>query len=462
MLKRPPRQESTPTDVHPAEQQGSYSTYKAKRKRRLRRLIIATICLVVLIVPAVLIVKSLHAYSSIMQRHTGVATNVLKKPAPQAPDAKFEAEGRVNILLLGVGDADHAGSTLSDTMIVASVDPETKQVAMLSLPRDLYVPIPGYNYDKINSAHSYGELKKAGEGPNLAKQTVGNVLDVPIHYYVRVDFTGFRKAIDTLGGVSVEVPNALSDSEYPCDKDQRLACGFSIASGTQKMNGAIALKYARCRKGNCGNDFGRAARQQQILLAMREKALTLSTLSDPAKLASLIDTVGAHVRTDLAPDELTRLSAILRDVKETDVVNKVIDSEEQKLVHSANINGASVVVPDIGNTNYSSLRDFAHTLFYDRHIVSENIPVKIMNASGKPKLGEQVATLLKSYRYNVVSVENVDTPAASSLTAVRTDVGSFTRRYLENRFRVAASEKQDGDTAELQLVIGTDYTGTGR
>ncbi len=462
MLFRSRRSAPVAHQPHPAERQGSYSSYQDRRRRRWRRGLFVVVLLVVLSVPLFLLAKTLRAYNSVMQKHSGVATEALKKPPVQAPDAKVEGEGRVNILLLGVGDANHAGSSLSDTMMVVSVDPESKDVAMLSLPRDLYVPIPDHGYDKINAAHAYGELKKAGEGPNLAKEVVGKVLDVPIHYYIRLDFTGFRKAIDTLGGVSIDVPTALSDPEYPCDKDEGRACGFAIKSGMQTMNGVTALKYARCRKGNCGNDFGRAARQQEVMLAMREKALTLSTLSNPGKLAALIDTVGSHVRTDLAPEELTRLAEVLKDVPKDKVVNKVIDETESQLVMTANIDGASVVVPKLGTKNYNQLQDFAHNLFFDRHIVSENLPVKIINASGSTKLGEEVAATLKAYRYNIVGVETGPTQAASQLTAVKIDKGSYTRRYLENRFAVTATETSDEDTPALVLVLGTDIKKAGR
>jgi len=455
--RRPASQ--SPKSPHPAEQQGSYSQFRNRRRSRNKKLIIAAVLIVLVGVPSFLVLKSLRAAANVLQAHSGATTDALKQPA-QAPDAKVEAEGRVNIVLLGVGDAAHAGSTLSDTMIVASVDPETKEVAMLSLPRDLYVPIPGRGYDKINAAHAYGELKKQGEGPNLAKEVVGNVLDVPIHYFVRADFTGFRKAIDTLGGVKVDVPVGLSDSEYPCDNDERRACGFSIKAGMQQMNGALALKYARCRKGTCGNDFGRASRQQQVLMAMREKALTLSTLSNPAKLASLIDTVGSHVRTDLGTEELGRLSEILREVKPEAVVSRVVDGEQEKLVRSTMIDGASVVVPELGPKNYEAIRAFAHTLFFDRHIVSENIPITVIDASGKAGQAQKVADLLKTYRYNVIEVKSAAQIASSStLVATKVDLGSYTRRYLEHRFGLTASEVQDGQSPQLTLTIGSDYTG---
>lgn len=442
------------SDNHPAVESGSYTSFRKRRFSRRTKIIATVAILALLAIPTVLLAKSLYAYKSVVQRHTGVSTEVLTKKTAEF-DSKTEAEGRVNILLLGVGDAGHAGSTLADTLIVASIDPESKDVAMLSLPRDLYVPIPNNGKNKINAAHAFGEMQKAGEGPNLAKEVVGKVLDIPIHNYVRVDFTGFKKAVDVLGGVSIDVETALSDSEYPCDKDERRACGFSVKAGTQTMNGATALKYARCRKGNCGNDFGRASRQQEVLMAMREKALQLSTLTNPAKLAGMIDTIGSHVRTDLTTEELTRLAEILKEVDTAKVRSEVIDSENARIVQTATIAGASVVIPVVGEGKFGPMQDFAHSLFFDRHLVEENIPVTIVNASSKANVAAVVAERLKGYRYKIVEVQNVSPQATSELIDGTAGKAKYTRRYLEARYKLTAKEDTSRGTG-ITLVVGND------
>src|SRR5207244_10638311 len=117
----------------------------------------------------------------------------LAKAVLDPTQLKGEGNGRVNILLLGVGGAGHDGPNLSDTIMVVSIDPKTKDVAMLSIPRDLYVKIPGHGYGKINAANVYG-------GPTLAARTVANVIGVPIHYYAVIDFSGFKQAVDSVGG----------------------------------------------------------------------------------------------------------------------------------------------------------------------------------------------------------------------------------------------------------------------
>lgn len=432
----------------------SYGTFRKRKISRRTKIITAICAFILLAVPIFLLAKGIYAYRSIVQRHTGVSSEVLTKNESEF-DSKTEAATRVNILLLGVGDADHAGSTLADTMMVASIDPRTKDVAILSLPRDLYVRIPKHGKYKLNAAHALGEQQETGAGPDLAKMVVGQVLDVPIHNYLRVDFSGFKKVVDVLGGVSVDVPQPLSDPEYPCEKDERRACGFSLRTGTYVMDGALALKYARCRKGNCGDDFGRATRQQQVLLALRAKALGLSTLSSPAKIADIIDTVGAHVRTDLTMDELTRLAEILKDVDQNQVRPKVIDSAVEGLVQVATVDGASVVIPVEGDEKFDGLADFAHSLFYDRHIIEEKIPLTIIDATSQPNLVAATIKRLQGYRYTITEVQKTEPQATSELIDGTGGRAKYTKRYLETRFGLTAKEDTSRG-AGLTLIIGGD------
>lgn len=121
-----------------------------------------------------------------------------------------EKENRINVLLLGMGGLDHDGPFLTDTVIVASFKPSTNQVALISLPRDLLVPIPGYDWRKINNANAFGEMANPGQGGELAKKVVNEIFDLPINYYVRIDFAGFKQIIDDLGGVTINVENLLA------------------------------------------------------------------------------------------------------------------------------------------------------------------------------------------------------------------------------------------------------------
>lgn len=373
-----------------------------------------------------------------------------------------EGDGRINILLLGVGGENHPGGTLSDTMMVVSIDPKTKQAAALSIPRDLYVQIGEngkYGYAKINAAHAYGEqLKLPGGGPALAKATVEKILDLPIHYYVRADFYGFRKAIDEVGGVDVTVDKRLYDPYYPDDRNGYLV--LNIAPGRQHMNGDLALKYARSRETT--SDFDRAARQQKILVALKEKVFSVGTLTNPKKVAELIDTVGGHIRTDLSFTDLKQLISIVKDIDGNAAPRKVLDTTPEGLLMFGNIAGAgSIEVPRAGLNNYIDIRILTHTLFPDSFIKQENATVEVQNGTYRSGFATEVTRLLKGYGYNVVSTTTAKRQnyTASVIYDYSGGKKPYTINYLERRFGVKAikAAKPAGETAEIVVIAGSSY-----
>lgn len=427
---------------------------------------------------ALLIVGGVFGYKLYM-----AGRNVFGNSAKLAPaladdltKLKGEGDGRVNIALLGIGGGGHEGGTLSDTIMVASLDVKTKDVAVVSVPRDLYVKIPGYGSDKINSAHAYGEkYKYKGGGGALAKTTLENNLGVPIHYYARIDFTGFKKAIDVVGGVDITNKTLLVDTEYPCDNNQYRSCGYRLAPGTYHMNGLQALKYARCRKGTCGDDYGRAARQQEVLVALRKKAMSLGTLSNPAKLASLVDVVGGNFKTDLSINEIKKLVTIGKDVDAKKVISKVLTNSTNDgtppLVENGFIAGASVVVPTAGVGNFTAIKAFMRSLFVDNYIKTENAKIDLQNGTSKAGLAATTAALLKGYAYNVVMVGSADNTNYTKSVIYDYTGGKkpSTIKYLENRFKVKATKvsappattSATGSTSatpDIRIIIGSDYT----
>jgi LCP family protein required for cell wall assembly len=380
---------------------------------------------------------------------------------------KGEGDGRINILVLGIGGEGHSGANLSDTMMVISIDPKTKDVAMMSIPRDLYVKIPGYGAGKINSADAYG-------GPALSEQVVSTILDLPIDYYIQVDFSGFRQAVDAVGGVDINVPTALYDYQYPCDVGYGI-CPYHQAAGQTHMNGELALQYSRCRHdpptGNCNDDTGRAARQQQVMTALRQKALSAGTLTNPLKIASLIDAVGSHVTTDLQLNDLKALAVMIKAVDPSKVVNKVPQFTGVDAILKPESNAAgSVLVPLAGEFDYSALQDMAHSIFIDHYITSENALVQVQNASGSDGLAATVTATLKAYHYNVMTP--VTAPATATKTVIYDYLGGkkpYTINYLQQRFGVKA-QKMTRPTAapatpgtpavqqpDIVVVLGSDY-----
>jgi LCP family protein required for cell wall assembly len=323
--------------------QNSESKLQPPKKRRIWLKILLAVFLICLVASSAYAYTTYRSVSKVIQKNTGISAEGLKNEDIKPEKLKGEGDGRVNILLMGVGDSGHDGEKLSDTLIVASYDPKTHDVAMLGIPRDLYVKIGNQGYSKINNANAFGEQAKEGGGPDLTKQTVSAVLGIPIHYFIRADFTALKQVVDVVGGVDVNVKEDLLDPEYPCTRDVNGYCGFSLQAGPQHLNGSAALKYVRCRKGNCGDDFGRAKRQQDVLVSIREKAEKQNILKNPLKIKELLGVVGNNIRTDLQLGEISQLANIAKDIDQTKIVTHVLDNTTNNLVVTSDIAGASVV-----------------------------------------------------------------------------------------------------------------------
>jgi len=270
-----------------------------------------------------------------------------------------DVSGRTNILILGKGDAGHAGENLTDTIMVLSYDRATKRVAQISIPRDIRMNIPGYGYAKVNAANADG-------GPELAAQTISDTLGIPIDYYVLVDFTGFKQLVDAVGGVDVDVKTALIDSSYPCDNNQYAVCGLDIEPGWQHMDGTRALQYTRCRKGTCGNDFGRAARQQEVLGLVRDKAVRLQTLLNLTELKAITDAIGNSVQTDMSARQMLEFAFDWQGAQKNNPVRLVLNETNYLVGDPA---GSSDLLPADGT--FAAIQDRVQNIFTEPTAASD-------------------------------------------------------------------------------------------
>ncbi|HBV57853.1 MAG TPA: hypothetical protein DEB73_01110 [Candidatus Magasanikbacteria bacterium] len=275
---------------------------------------------------------------------------------------KGEKDDRINTLLLGMGGAGHDGAWLTDTIILISLKPSTNKIALLSIPRDLLTEIPGYGFRRINEANAMGELQSHGQGAELAKKVVENVIGLPIHYTVRVDFEGFIKVIDELGGVDVYVDRTFIDTQFPAPNYKFQTISFE--KGWKKMDGQTALDYARSRHGNNGegNDFARGRRQQKILAALKEKAFSFSTFFNLGHLQNIFENLNAHLQTDLELWEISRFYKMAKNLDYENMISRVLSAgTDQDPLVETNYNGAAVLAPRAGN--YDEIKRLANNLF---------------------------------------------------------------------------------------------------
>lgn len=290
------------------------------------------------------------------------------------PTSQLEGEenDRINILLLGMGGKNHEGGNLTDTIILLSLKPSTKQAAMISIPRDMVAPDSKGNWKKINSINAYAEKEKEGSGGKAVCDTLSTLLDEPIPYYIRADFEGFVNIIDEVGGVDVYVENTFDDYTYPISGREDAADYYSrfehlhFDKGWQKMDGSTALKYARSRHslGVEGSDFARAKRQQIVLEAAKDKVLSRNTLTNPATLTKIIGQLDSHIGTNLQISEMIKLWNIFKDIQKAQITNKVLDNSTSGLLIDGRGDGGAYILLPRGN-NFRPIRDMIDTIFGD-------------------------------------------------------------------------------------------------
>lgn len=293
-----------------------------------------------------------------------------------------ETDGRTNILLVGIDKRSnvpysykvgngtvHKNGFLTDTIIIASLDKKTKKVSMISIPRDLYVKVPSFGkvkeyYTKINALYSIGNNNDYSTGGiGLLSSKVEEIIGLPVHYGVRVDFEGFRKSIDTLGGVDIVVDKTFDDYSFPREGKENAVCtdgGFNCQvehlhfdQGITHMNGSLALKFVRSRKGTNGegSDFARAKRQQKVLLAAKDKALDVGNLADPVKINNLFKDLGQSIETDLDVSALVALFNFSKEMNSNEIGNLVLDNSTDNYLYTPPEGqyGAYVLLPKGGN-----------------------------------------------------------------------------------------------------------------
>lgn len=384
-----------------------------------------------------------------------------------------EGDGRVNILLLGKGGGDHPGADLTDSIMIASIDPLAKEAALLSLPRDLWVRAPDLWSMKINAVYSSAKQKaysindQDGDGAekagiNALENIIKEIIGLPIHYYVMVDFTAFQQAVDAVGGITVNVEEPLYDYMQAWENDNN---PLLADAGVQQFNGKKALLYARSRYSS--SDFARGERQRQVVVALQEKVLQLGTFSNPVTVTKLLNSVSSNVTTNLSLNEIMRIYDIGKDIPPSGIASFSLTDENNVLVKTENINETSAVVPKAGTFNYGAIQSYVRNSLRDSFLKSEDAKVVILNGSGIEGLATQRAEELTSYGYNVVKVDNAprNDYLSTELLDFTNGMKKYTKRYLEQRLKVLTSSGSGGIdntlyNADFVIIIGSNENTT--
>ncbi len=313
---------------------------------------------------------------------------------------EWTGKERVNILILGIDQREgEPGPWRTDTIMIATIDPVGLSAGVLSIPRDLWVTIPGFGENRINTAHFLGDAYGyPGGGIALAQETIRYNFGIATTYYVRVNFTAFEKAIDLLGGIYLCVPEAIDDPHYP---DARYGYEpFRIEAGCQHLDGRTALKYARTRATR-GGDFDRMRRQQEVIRAIRERVLRLNMLpSLIGRAPALWEAVKEGVRTNLTLDQMIALARLAARIPD-DRIRMVTLGPSMTVPHMTP-DGAEVLVrvPE-------KVQEMLVGLFGPQAPRLE-ARVAVENGSPRPGLAARVADALRALGAEIVGVGNAD------------------------------------------------------
>lgn len=383
---------------------------------------------------------------------------------------------RINVLLLGMGGPGHDGPYLTDTIIIASIQPSTGKVAMISIPRDLAVNIPKHGYRKINSANAIGEVEKKDWGAAFAAEVIEDTFGIDIHYYIRVDFKAFEEMIDEVDGVSVNVERSFVDSQYPAANNQYQTVSFK--KGVQTLSGEDALMYARSRHGNNGegSDFARAKRQQKVLLALKEKILSLRTLANPVRIYNITKSLDTHITTNMAFSEIIALVKLSRELDTKELITVVLDtSSNGYLVNGTGTNGAFILSPKSGNFDeINSL--IAHVFEHNnQQIVNDTPPqeteelgfddinVEIQNGTWRAGLAARMRERLRKNKLTVSSIGNTtERPRmASGIYKISDSTDIAVMDLLKDTLDIAIKETPDSvqaaSSTDILIILGEDF-----
>ena len=268
----------------------------------------------------------------------------------EGQDPFATSDGRINILLLGIGGSGHDGAQLTDTILFSSLDTQKGKLGLVSIPRDLAYPLGNNTFEKINSVNAYEESAHPGEGAQLTADDFSKLFSTRIDRVVKIDFKGFEEFIDALGGIDINVEKSFTDYQYPTNDDgphPNEWMTVSFKAGMQHLTGERALEYARSRhaEGSEGSDFARSRRQQLVIQAVRDRLLSLGTLTNPKKISDLWTALSSHIQTNFTAWDMLKLVPYVTKFSSLDVTSHVFTDAPDGGLIAANVNGAYMLFP---------------------------------------------------------------------------------------------------------------------
>lgn len=380
-------------------------------------------------------------------------------PSPTPVPTPFPVpEGVISIILLGGDRLPGQVGWRTDTMIYVRIDPATKVVGMLSIPRDLWVHIPGYGDDRLNTADYLGESTGyPGGGPALLNKTLLHNLGIGFDHYVRVNFEGFQRIIDILGGIDVDVECAVElwggDSDRPGQWKQ---IGY-VPAGMQHLDGLTALRYAQCRYNT--PVFDRDRRQQKVLFAVRDRVIELGVTGLIPKALELVVTMREMVQTDLGPTGITSLAQLVPEVPASNVNRAQIDLSMAPQWTTPE--GAWVMVPDREKIAPVILGLLDPPSEKVSLLKQEGARIVVQNGTPLQGWARQIAERLEVRGFQIEDVHPADRANyAETLIFAYADKPYTVQNlqtYLEVKDENVRNEPGGSQDADIVVILGDDF-----
>lgn len=397
------------------------------------------------------------------------------------PVALKNQGGRVNILVAGdsVGRTDNGGgTTLTDSIMVLSIDTHNNTAFMLSIPRDTWVQMPNNgggvagSHQKINAANTLTSFSEPGYpsgGMGALEYVINQNFGIPIDYYALVNYGAFQDLVNAIGGITVNIqspdPRGLYDPQpYPGSK------AFKLANGVQTLNGLQALDLARARGDGYGSygfpqsDFNRTQHQRQMVIAIKDKASSTSVVANPFKVASLLDAVGNNVTMNLKLDEIETLYTLTKKLNDNNItsvnINTLNGVNTTLLANYRAPNGESALIPAAGLDDFSVIQHAIQKLLSSNPLVKESASVVVMNAGNLSGLARAEATVLTA-KGMVTTASYYSPPTQTGNTFIDNSGGADpnTKAYLQSQFKATvttdATLTNKYPNAAFILVFGT-------
>ena len=387
----------------------------------------------------------------------GAPTLTAQSSATPMPTPAPLPSGVIDIMLLGTDRRPQHEGWRTDTMILVSIDPDDKIVSMVSIPRDLYVAVPGYGKTRLNLADNIGEAQYyPGGGPALLRATLEENLGLTFDHYIRIDFQGFVEVIDTLGGIDVDVqcptelwvPNMKSPGEYLLLR--------TVPAGMQHMDGELALIYSRCR----GHTpvFDRDRRQREVLVAIRDRVVELGIPGLLPRLFELLDSMQRNVQTDLEPAEILSLAQLITQIPPQSINQRTLDLSVAP--EWTTPEGAWVMLPDRQSIKELMVGRLAPPTWEETALATEGITIAVDNGTMIEGLASQVADRLMSRGYRVVEVGKDDRLDHTETTIISYNGPGFTldrlRYYLDVSDDNIRYEQDWLSRVAIRVILGSD------